>query len=107
MAMEHQSALDKRLVRAAETDLKKLPRVEVTWFDAKGDNTWQSFDDARAQKLGECKSLGWLVKIGKNVVTLAGSINDIGQLSDIVTIPKPWITKTVRVSVHGTPKRSR
>ena len=105
MAMARQSALDKRLVRA--TDLKKLPRVEVTWFDAKSDNSWQSFDEAREQTPSECKSLGWLVKTGKKVVTLAGSINDMGHLSDTVTIPKSWVTKIVRVSVHGTPKRSR
>ena len=105
MAMEHQSALDKRLVRTP--DLKKLPRVEVTWSDAAASCDWRSFDEARAQKPIECKSLGWLVKTGKKVVTVAGSINEMGQLSDIVTIPKSWVTKTVRVSVHGTSKRSR
>ena len=80
-------------------DLRKLPLVEVTWWDAASDSRWKTFGDARAEAhdgLLENQTVGYLVKVGKHALTLAQTRSQNGKVSGDWSIPRRWIAKVVR-----------
>jgi hypothetical protein len=74
-------------------NLFDLKLVEVDWLDAMSDSRWQGFDDAREAQLVECKTVGRLTKNTKKEIQVAASINMVGAVGDITTIPQAWVKK--------------
>ena len=80
-------------------NLKELPLVEVTWWDAASDADWKTFEDVRAQAdegLVECQTVGYLVKVTKRAITVSQTRARNGKLSGDWSIPRRWLTKVVR-----------
>lgn len=80
-------------------NLRQLPLVEVTWRDAARDGDWKTFEDTRAQTydgLIECQTVGYLVKVGRQALTLAQTRAENGKLAGDWSIPRRWVVKVVR-----------
>lgn len=68
------------------------PIVKVYWDDACGQQGWRSVSDARHSAV-ETISIGYLVKKTKVGVTVAATLNDQGEVNDVVFVPAGMVTK--------------
>lgn len=76
---------------------KKLPIVEVEWYDAHSLGAWRArqayLDEA---KTAECRSVGYLLKSNRDGVTLLQSLHPAeDKMTDSITIPRGTV-KSVR-----------
>lgn len=81
---------------AATKDIRALPVVEVTWIDACSVHSWQALEEARKDKLIECKTVGRLVRNDRRVVAVVQSIGDNARVSENWVIPRSCV-KRIRV----------
>lgn len=85
---------DKKLQKIK--DIRKLPVVKVTWYDAASHHGWSTLPDARGEDLVECQTVGFLVTRTKRRVNVAQGISDGGKLTEDWAIPTANI-KSIKV----------
>ena len=86
--------LDERL-RTCK-DFLKLPRVCVRWYDASSGGGWDSLKAYRERNCPACETMGYLLKVTKDSVTIGQTISNSGNLLDSIAIPRGWITSMER-----------
>jgi len=69
----------------------------VEWIDATATAGWDKFDRKDAT-VDLCKSIGFLVKQNKDMISLAAAISD-KECNAIINIPTLWIKKKKYVKV--------
>lgn len=72
---------------------KKVPFVEVRWWDAHSVDAWVTED--QFPKLAPIITRGWLVQATADTLVVAGSIapedeHEQTQYGEIIAIPKAW-----------------
>jgi len=78
------------------------PLVMVEWEDSHGDGTWQRVDGGLEDKVLICRSVGWVVLEGLNVLVIAPhlSLQEKGvpeQGCGVMSIPKSTIRRRVKL----------
>ncbi len=73
--------------------------VKVTWVDAAFEGAkWLSVRSLRQSAgLVRCRHVGWVVRETKRVLVLASGLNQSGEASGVVAIPKSCILKLKRL----------
>lgn len=79
--------------------VRDLPKVEVSWIDARSFGAWMPRSEARKKKLVETWTVGRLAKNTKSHVVVAQNVNDMDDLSDIILIPKGCV-KSIKELSH-------
>lgn len=85
------SSLTKDSQLAKIDNIRKLPRVEVHWIDARASGGWASLQEYRKKKCSKIESLGYLTVNTKDEIQLVQSRSDSETVADSITIPKKWI----------------
>ena len=86
-------------------DLRELPIVRVRWVDAAANTSWGTLEQKRKLDGIKCSTVGYLTKNTREIVQVVATINDEGDLSDTVTIPRAWQTGRVEVLRLGRARR--
>jgi hypothetical protein len=78
-------------------DIKSIPRVTVTWMDARDMETgWLDIKEIVNAPLAVCQETGWLVVNNKEKLVIMRSWctdKDDNHGGGAIAIPKGWITK--------------
>lgn len=69
---------------------KKCPLVLVLWLDANTVGGWQPGSDIKPETT-KSVSVGWMYEENEHHLVIFSSYNHEGDISDITTIPAPWI----------------
>jgi hypothetical protein len=80
-----------------QNNTKKLPLVSVTWMDACTHVGWKSWDYLEGAGLTEIITIGYLLPYTKDIVKVAPSIGEGGEMGDTWMIPRAWVKKVKRV----------
>ena len=79
-------------------DVRKLPLVEIAWYDSAVGGGWNTLSHYRNKKnVPQMKSVGWLTKNTKTEVQVVQSIAEDGEVADSITIPKVCVVRTRRL----------
>lgn len=73
---------------------ERYPIVEVVWNDAMTSGAWGK---SRQQSLCECLTVGMLTHKSKHVLTIAQSLSEIGNHSDLIGIPRSQVVRIRRI----------
>ena len=68
--------------------------VRVQWSDACSYGGWQPDDCER--ELTDCATVGYLLRDAADHIEVAPTVSD-GMASDVMVIPKKWITSVTRI----------
>jgi len=68
----------------------KYPLVVVKWLDANTVGGWQAGSDVKPETT-KSVTVGWLFEENEHHLVIFSSYNFEGDISDITTIPAPWI----------------
>jgi len=72
----------------------KMRMVYVEWLDpATHTGGWMSRDSVSYMTELHCESVGWLVSKHERFVRLALSMNENGELSEVLVIPRSCVKK--------------
>jgi hypothetical protein len=76
-------------------DLLELALVEVEWVDATCRTSWASADEVTSDshQTTPCRTSGYLLTHTKKDIRVGATINGLGGIGDVTTIPAPWIVK--------------
>ena len=76
--------------------MKTMRRVEVTWVDPKTCGGWITPLEAMEERPAVCVNIGYLLQRNREVLQLVSGYSDIGDVSDVFSIPMANVKK-VRV----------
>jgi hypothetical protein len=81
--------------------MPKSGLVIVTWYDSATMDEWQGREDAtrRGAQLAKVKTVGFLLKITRRAVVVAGSWSDADMVSETFSIPRKCVKRIRRVRV--------
>lgn len=71
--------------------------VRMAWKDACGNADWQSEQEAIATRLTEAQSVGWVLVVTDELVTLAADRDDDGNVANTTTVPCGWVQSVDRL----------
>lgn len=81
---------------------KKLERVEVVWVDAQADSEYDGDPDAYAPALPVLEDVGYFVKIGREMVTLAACREPkSGTVRFMLNIPRKLVREIRPLDLRG------
>lgn len=94
-----------QIIQQALKNKNPLPIVEIIWWDAisLGGNDWADPEEADQHTPAPTISIGYLWKQTKTHITIIALINET-HLAHGLTIPKPWIKKTIHHTPNQKPK---
>lgn len=74
-------------------------RVEVEWRDSMSQGGWDKPESYhRRRTVGPCRSIGYLVRDDKGMLTLAQSLSAAaGDINDCITIPREAVVRLKRI----------
>lgn len=78
-------------------DIRKHPKVYVEWFDAFSDMGWKSPSEIDSHLV--CITIGFLVKEDKDGITISCTINNNGEFTDPLTIPRGMIRRRKSIKI--------
>ena len=86
-------------VLATITDVRKCPLVSVEWVDACSTHGWYTVAEARKEaETIKMRTVGFLVRRDREQVAVAQTISKHGRVSEVWSIPTPWVTKVRRLA---------
>jgi hypothetical protein len=71
--------------------------VEVEWRDAHSDGGWASRDEYEACTASVVRSVGYVLKRGREALTLVQSQDQSGEVCDSITIPLGCVRRVRRL----------
>ena len=71
--------------------MKKDKRVQVNWCDSTSRGRWVESGIAQGYRAASIRTVGLLVKRTKHEVVVALNIDEDGDVSDVITIPRGCI----------------
>ena len=78
-------------------DINSVPRVTITWLDARDMETgWLDIKEILAAPLAVCQETGWMVVNNDHKVVIMRSwcvARDDNHGGGAIAIPKGWVTK--------------
>lgn len=76
--------------------MKKPPLVLIEWVDSQSCGSWVSREEAEKDTVATCKTVGWLVKKNREVVTTAASCSSNDNYGDRMSMPRS-VVKSIKV----------
>jgi hypothetical protein len=76
---------------------KKFKLARVEWLDANGTTHWCHLKEAQQRPLSKITTTGYILRNDKEVLTLAGSFTDNGNVHDTTAIPRGWVKKITMI----------
>ena len=84
----------KNTLKPKENDL-----ILVEWDDAAGMSRWTGKEEAAAQSLAHCESVGRLLKFDKVALRMAATSSERGSVNDTSTIPSKSVRRILKLRV--------
>ena len=79
-----------------QNNLKSLPLVSITWWDACTHVGWKDWSYLEGAQLSNCSTIGYLLPSTKTILKVSPTIGESG-MADTWFIPMAWVKSVKRV----------